>query len=113
MTQEPTNNEILEAINEFSTKVDGRFDKVDERLGIVEKDVSSLKTDVGYLKSNMVTKDHLDEKLTELKGEIILIIRKEDLKLTSLVELLRKNEAVTTDGQRQILSMEPFPQLLA
>ena len=64
MNGEPTNHEILEAIQTFSSSVDQRFDRVDQRLDRVE--------------ATMVTKDYLDEKLADLRGDLVVLTRKED-----------------------------------
>ncbi len=37
----------------------------------------------------MVTKDYLDEKLADLRGDLTILIRKEDTKLKTLVEVLQ------------------------
>ena len=43
---QPSNQEILNAINEFADKTEERFLKSEK--------------DIGFLKSNMLTKDYLD-----------------------------------------------------
>ena len=68
MPQEPTNQDILQAIGVFSNTVD-------KRLNTIE--------------STMVTKDYLDEKLADLRGDLTILIRKEDTKLKTLVEVLQ------------------------
>ncbi|OGG49747.1 hypothetical protein A3C18_01020 [Candidatus Kaiserbacteria bacterium RIFCSPHIGHO2_02_FULL_54_11b] len=97
MNGEPTNHEILEAIQTFSSSVDQRFDRVDQRLDRVE--------------ATMVTKDYLDEKLADLRGDLVVLTRKEDAKVRTLVEILRERKVLTDDDAKRILSMEPFPQL--
>ncbi len=88
MEGEPTNREILEAINVFSENVDQRFSNLETDVKILKTDVAclktdvaclktdvaclktdvgALKTDVGYLKTAMVTKDYLDDKLAQFK----------------------------------------------
>ena len=54
MDKEPTNHEILEAINEFSNKTDERFSKIE---------------------ATMVTKDYLDDKLSDLRGDLVVLTR--------------------------------------
>jgi len=65
MMEETTKNEILKAINDFSTN---------------------------KVEATMVTKDYLDDKLSDLRGDLVVLMRKEDKKL-------------------QLFSLEPFPQL--
>lgn len=88
--KEPTNQEILEAINVFSSEVDKQFAKI---------------------KATMVTKDYLDSKLFDLRGDIISVIRKEDAKMAKLIDILQKRDVINSEDVKIILSMEPFPQL--
>lgn len=102
--QEPTNTDILEAINEFATKTEGRFNRI-------EQDVGAFKADVTTIKATMVDKDYLVRKLGSLKGDIILIMRKEDVKLRELVSILEEKHVLTKGEVQHILTMDPFPQL--
>lgn len=136
MNQEPTNtellkaitegqkhtdgriDEILEVVNDFSTKMDKRFDKVEADVGTLKSDVGTLKSDVstlksnvGYLKSNMVDKDYLDRALANQKGEIVFIINKEDAKVRKLTSLLSEKKVLTPTEAQNIMSMEPFPRM--
>src|SRR3989338_6287083 len=129
MNQEPTNtellkaitegqkhtdgriDEILEVVNDFSTKMDKRFDKVEADVGTPKSDVSTLKSNVGYLKSNMVDKDYLDRALANQKGEIVFIINNEDAKVRKLTSLLSEKKVLTPTEAQNIMSMEPFPRM--
>jgi len=104
MANEISNNEILEAIHSFSTEVDKRFNNL-------EKDVNSLTKDVNYLKSQMVTKDYLDDKLIDLKGDLVVLMRKEDAKVKRLVEILTKKNILTEKDAQEIIAMEPFAKI--
>lgn len=92
MENETSKNEILEAINEFSSKVDERFDKIE---------------------ATMVTKDYLDEKLADLRGDLVVLVRKEDTKVGKLIEVLKRRKVISEDETKEILSMEPFAKLSA
>src|SRR3989338_6689246 len=129
MNQEPTNtellkaitegqkhtdgriDEILEVVNDFSTKMDKRFDKVEADVGTLKSDIGTLKSNVGYLKSNMVDKDYLDRALANQKGEIVFIINKEDAKVRKLTSLLSEKKVLTPTEAQNIMSMEPFPRM--
>lgn len=58
-----SNHEILEAIQTFAGDVDARF-------GFVEKRLTRLE-------ALMVTKDYLDEKLWDLRGDMVAMMRRE------------------------------------
>lgn len=107
MDTEPTNTEILSAINSFSTKVDARFDDIEKVIGTLKSDVGTIKATL----TTMPTRDDLSEKLADTKGDIIATMRKEDTKLRTLVEVLREKNVLGDHDVKRILSLEPFPQL--
>jgi len=111
MEKEASKNEILEAVNEFSSKVDERFDKVDERFDNLEGEIGSIKGEIGSIKATMVTKDYLDEKMADLRGDLVVLMRKEDTKVVKLIEILKRRKIITEIEEKEILSMEPFAKL--
>ena len=106
MEKETSKNEILEAINEFSTRVDERFDKVEGKVDIINGRV-------GKIEATMVTKDYLDDKLSDLRGDLVVLMRKEDTKMVKLIEILKRRAVITEAEEKEILSMEPFAKLYA
>jgi len=120
MEKETSKNEILEAINEFSTKVDERFDKVEgdigsikSEIGSIKSEIGSIKSEIGSIKATMVTKDYLDDKLADLRGDLVILMRKEDTKMVKLIEILKRRAVITEAEEKEILSMEPFAKLYA
>lgn len=95
-------DEILEAIGAFAEQVDHRFDGVEKRL-------ERLETDSVSMKSQMVTKSYLDDRLADLKGDLVSLLRKEDQKVNRLVGVLAKKGALTLFETRDVLSFKPFP----
>lgn len=75
--------------------------QIEEILEIVNflKDNSvsrdEYKKDINFIKSQMVTKDYLDTKLADLRGDLVVLTRKEDAKVKSLVDLLKKKKVIT------------------
>ncbi|MBI2645160.1 hypothetical protein HYW94_03255 [Candidatus Uhrbacteria bacterium] len=129
---EPTNHDILEAINSYATNTDRRLEKIEVRLDTMDGRLDTmdgrLDTMDGRLtrvESQMVTKEYLDERLgkfrsditdymdkrlLDLKGDLVVIMKSEDRKLSALVELLVHKSILTTSEARSIARMEPFPQ---
>ncbi|PIT94093.1 hypothetical protein COU00_00755 [Candidatus Falkowbacteria bacterium CG10_big_fil_rev_8_21_14_0_10_43_11] len=104
--QEPTNGEILEAINNFANNNE-------QRLQSIETDIVELNQGAAKIEATMVTKDYLDDKLSDLKGDLIVVMRKEDAKLQALVDVLQKRHVITDEDVKNILSLQPFPQIYA
>lgn len=76
------------------------FERVEERM--------ATKEDLGKLKLDLV--DAMAEKNAELRGDLVVLMRKEDTKIISLVELLKKKTVITENEAKAILTLEPFPR---
>lgn len=74
---EETAQDTLLAVHEFSKSVDERFEKLENDVNTVKDDVMTVKDEVHVVKSTMVTKNYLDEKLSDLRGDLSVFIRKE------------------------------------
>jgi hypothetical protein len=93
----------LEVINLFATRVEERFQKI-------EHDILELKQEQQIIKSEMVTKDFLSDQLADLKGDLVLLIRKEDAQLEMVVTTLHDRNIFTDRDVKQIRSMGSFPK---
>jgi len=103
-----TNQEILEAMNQFATTVQGNFTKIDERFEGIESNIKDMKRTM----TTLVTMDYLDEKLADLRGDMVVLTRKEDSKLRELVNILREKNLLNDQDVKRLITMEPFPQLM-
>ncbi len=95
--KEATIQDVLEAITEYASHNDTQMQEI--------------KSDITGMKSQMVTKSYLDDKLSDLRGDLTILMRKEDTKLKTLVELLEEKKVLSADDKKKIFSLEPFPQL--
>lgn len=97
--QENNNNtEVLEAIQGLAEHMDERFTGVDKRFIGIE--------------AVMVTKDYLDEKLADLRGDLVVLMRKEDRKVEQIIQKLKEKKIFSDRDAQEILAMEPFPKLV-
>lgn len=85
-----TNEDILAAINVFSTEIEKRFNKIE---------------------ATMVTKDYLDDKLCDQRDDLVRLMFKEDTKLKSLVNTLHRRKVIPSHEKKRLFSMEPFAQI--
>jgi archaellum component FlaC len=109
-SRQTTKQDILEAINEFSDRVDERFNRIEgDIVGIKSTMVTKneLKTEFAKFETRMVSKDYLDQKLSSLKGDLVEAIRGENKKLTATVNLLAAKKVFTKDEATKVLSLEP------
>ncbi|MEK7158199.1 MAG: hypothetical protein AAB733_01330 [Patescibacteria group bacterium] len=85
--------------------VNPQFDKVWEKFDSVDERFDSINDRLNRIEATMVTKDYLDEKLANLRGDLIEIDRKEEQKINGLVSVLVHNKTVSP---RQARSLDPF-----
>jgi len=131
MNENVGTTEILAAISALDTKtsvaIKGLDKKIDEKFDLldikIDQNFIDLHTSMNdfathtdgqfaEIKTTMVTKDFLDKKIGSLSGELVELTRKEDAKLTSLVDVLHERKAITKDDVKKIATMEPFAKLL-
>src|SRR3989339_2153871 len=94
--------EILAAINQFSTvvdqkfeSIDRRFDAIDQRFNAIDQRFDVIESRINRIEATMVTKDYLDEKLADLRGDLVVLIRKEDSKFKTLVKILSDKNLIS------------------
>lgn len=99
---QPTLQDVLDAVNESSINTEGRLQKLEAGLQKLEAGLQSVKTEL---------KDYMDVKMADLKGDLVLLMRKEDTKLKALVDVLHQKKVISEADAKHILGMDPFPQL--
>ena len=62
----------------------------------------------GKLRSDFI--DYLDKRLIDLKGDLIVIMKSEDRKVSALIELLAHKKLISSEEAQSLIKMEPFPQ---
>ena len=116
-----TIQDVLIAINTFSDNVEARFSAIDEKFYLVEQRFSAVdgrlatieqkfvtKDDLQHvlaaMETRLVSKEYLDEKLFDLRGDLVLMSRKTDQKSISIVNLLQKKKIFSTSEAQSILN---------
>ena len=62
------------------------------------------------MRAVMVTKDYLDNKLADLRGDLVALARKGNTKFGALIEELVDNKQMDQKVAAKLLAMEPFPR---
>jgi len=106
LTRRDLKEVFIESLEPFAKSTQKDFHRIDERFDSIDKRLNKIE-------ATMVTKDYLDDKLADLRGDLVVLMRKEDKKLQTLVDVLLKRKVISEKEKNHILSMEPFPQLLA
>lgn len=72
------------------------------------KEEGATKQDLAKLKHDIL--DSMDEKLADLKGDLTILMRKEDKKVVELINVLKEKEVLSLEEAEKLLALEPFPQ---
>ena len=98
-------------IDDLAVIIKREFDKNNKEIGGVKNEIRGMKKNIVKIKATMVTKDYLDEKMADLRGDLVVLMRKEDNKVRKLLDILEKRKVISTKETKEILAMEPFPEL--
>ena len=77
------------------------LDNMDKRLGKVEKGLKKVR-------ATMVTKDYFDDRLADLRGDIIILLRKEDRRIEYLIGKLREKNILDDKDVKKLESAQIF-----
>lgn len=113
---EPTLSEVLEFLQEnvvVKEDLKTMATKEDLKLLATKEDLKAFATKEDLRKMEHEILDNMDKKLDDLKGDLVMMTRKEDRKVVGLISLLRDKSVLTQDEAKGLLGMEPFPQLFA
>ncbi|HCC23831.1 TPA: hypothetical protein DF272_06685 [Candidatus Falkowbacteria bacterium] len=103
-----TQDQITEIKGDIA-KIKGNMATKDDIANMATKDDiadMATKSDV----ANLVTKDYLDDKLADLRGDLVVLTRKEDGKLKRLTTILLAKNLLSEEDRDAIFAMEPFPE---
>jgi hypothetical protein len=110
LDQEDLKNIGAEVGKVIEQNVNPAIESLREEMATKE-DLVRVEKRLDHVENQMVTKDYLDEKLAENYGNLVVLMRKGDVKLLRLVELLKKKAVISEDEVKELLAMEPFPKL--
>lgn len=103
---EVSTNEIMDFLVKHMVIKEELFDVKDG----LEKRIDDLKQEMNKQKLDIL--DAVDIKLARLKGDLVVLMRKEDKKVVALVEILKEDKVIAPEKAKTVLAMEPFPQLV-
>lgn len=113
---------LADAFNTYATHTDSQISRIDNTMTKMQSDMNemksdmvemktgmvTMKSDITTIKSTMVTKSYLDDKIADVKGELITTIRKEDTKVKTVVEKLVTKKIFSNQDKKDIEIMPPF-----
>ncbi|NQU99316.1 MAG: hypothetical protein HQ538_01135 [Parcubacteria group bacterium] len=99
MAKEKTITELYDFLQKHMVTKDELNEKLETMAS--KEDLKKMELDL---------KDHVDEKLGELKGDLVILTKKEDKKLLFLVKILKDKNIIDDKDVKALLNMEPFPR---
>ena len=93
---------IIEGVCEFVEQ--NVLPTIDETRDDLKKDIMEINSRV----ANNVSVDYLDEKLFDLRGDLVVLVRKEDKKVTKLIKILQTKKILTNKEIKEISVLEHF-----
>ncbi len=95
--------EGFDAVDKRFVGIDGRLDGIDGRLDALEQKTTRIE-------ATMVTKSYLDEKLADLKGDLIVKMRKLEGGMLLFASVLRERKVLSdADVNRMRTEYQIFP----
>ncbi|TAL49899.1 hypothetical protein EPN81_04285 [Patescibacteria group bacterium] len=99
-----TTTDIMEFLQDHMvTKEEfrGEINRLDSKINQLDGKINQTKLDI---------LDAMDEKLGSLKGDLIVMMRNEDKKVTMLIEILKQKNVLDKNDVDALSVLQPFPQ---
>lgn len=106
-----TDKKLAEQEEKIPGKI--REEIVDLMENSIAPQFDELRSGITKIRSEMVTKDYLDNKLADLEGGTISRLRKEDNKIDKLLKILEAKSILSSDEARSFDEFKVFPRLPA
>ena len=75
-----------------------------------KKDLESFATKKDLATFKLDFLDSMDDKLADLKADLIILMRKGDTKVTELIKVLEDKDILNEEEAERLLAFAPFPQ---
>ena len=102
-----TIEDVLNAVNTSAELMQQQINEIKSTMA-TKDDIANMATKDDL--ANLVTKDYLDEKLADLRGDLVVLTRKEDTKLKRLVNIMTNKNMLSSEEKAEIFALEPFPE---
>jgi len=138
--EDTSKQEILQAISGVSRRMDKNEGEVMEAIGSLAEQLEDVRTDVQGLRSDMsdvkhrlthveiqtttigsrvatigsqmVTKGYLDDKLSDLRSDMVGYMKKSDSKTNVLIKELERSGSLRKESAKRVLAIDPFSRVV-
>lgn len=104
-----TTNEIMEFLQEHMV-TRAEFNGLDQKVDSLDQKVQRLDVKINQVKLDLL--DAMDEKLGAMKGDIVVMMRNEDLKVMLVVKKLKEKKIFDDHDVEEFMKLLPFPQVV-
>ncbi len=101
-------DEVLQEIRKEMKEMHKEQTDVLETVQFI-KNNAVTKTEFEQFRAEVATKDHVDRKIDSLKGDIVLLVRKEDAKVDALVSELDIHKVLPKESIAAVNRHHVFP----
>lgn len=122
MKKEVTTNELMEVMCKQRVTTDNLTEMMHEQRATTNElmeflqenvatryDIEDLRKDIRVTEHRIM--DAMDDKLADLKGDLVVLMRQGNGKLSELLETLKKRGVISGDETDKILRMKPFAEI--
>ncbi|NQV12896.1 MAG: hypothetical protein HQ530_01180 [Parcubacteria group bacterium] len=89
-------------LKNLETRLDGRIGKLEKKVGGIEKRI-------GKIEKTMVTKDYLDDRLTDLEGKLVIGQTKTNNKVNKFINILTDKDILIKSEEKGLKRTQALP----
>ena len=94
-------------IGQFN-KIDNKFSEIDDKFIRLE---NQLRTEIRRSEAN--TRDFVDKRIYELRGDLISLLKKGDQRVVKMVDVFKNKKTLTAQEAKEIMSIEPVARFIS
>lgn len=104
MANEPTIQDVLNAMQNFSTDI---LETIHDLSSHMDEQLKNIRVENRQLDAE--TRDFVDRRISDAVAEIVPVVRKIDAKDSALVTILEEQAVISPQKAESIAALSPFP----
>lgn len=99
-------DDVIEITNSSFQNVEARLARLEENCAAIP----GMRADISRIESRMVTKDYLDKKMADMRGDLVDLAHKEDCRVDALIDTLHSRKGIGDGDRKMLADLSPFPR---
>jgi len=108
-------DELMEVILDLRDAMIGQFNKIDNKFSEIDDKFirleNQLRTEIRRSEAN--TRDFVDKRIYELRGDLISLLKKGDQRVVKMVDVFKNKKTLTAQEAKEIMSIEPVARFIS